>query len=114
MKEKERVRAAFRDAVFKRAGFRCQGLGCAVRATRADAERVLDAHHITDRALLPAGGYVPENGIALCAECHRKAEAFHSTGKALEGWSPDDLYQIIDSSHDRALAASQRRAGQKN
>lgn len=108
MKEKERVRASFRDAVFKRAGFRCQGAGCAVRAPRERAEEILDAHHITDRNLMPGGGYVAENGIALCRDCHEKAEHFHSTGQALPGWHPDDLYRLIGSSHDRAVLASQR------
>ncbi len=111
MKQKELVRYRFRDAVFKRAGYRCQGRGCEVKATRDTALAVLDAHHVTDRSLMPHGGYVPENGIALCAACHEKAEVFHSTGVALEGWSPVDLYEIIGSTHTDAVAASERLLG---
>jgi hypothetical protein len=67
---------------------------------------VLDAHHITDRNLLPNGGYVKENGITLCADCHIKAEIFHSTGTAIEGFSPEDLYLMIRSSYKIAYEAS--------
>lgn len=104
MTEKERVRERFRAAVFQRAGHRCQGPGCSARAPAV----VLDAHHVTDRRELPAGGYVPENGIALCPPCHERAEVFHATGAAVEGWHPDDLYRVIGSSRERAEAASQR------
>jgi hypothetical protein len=108
MTEKERIRERFRDGVFKRAGYRCQGVGCAVKATRATAVETLDAHHITDRNEMPRGGYVVENGIALCEACHRKAEAFHETGAALDGWHPHDLYRIVGSSRERAENASRK------
>ena len=102
--EKKRVRQEFRDAVFARDSNRCRCCGWSL--FRDDLQ--LDAHHITDRTLMPNGGYVKENGISLCPGCHEKAEVFHSTGTALPGWSPDDLYQKIGSSHERAVAASQR------
>lgn len=35
----------------------------------------VDAHHILERRLFPDGGYVPDNGVALCARCHLQAEA---------------------------------------
>ena len=57
---------------------------------------------------MPNGGYVKENGISLCPSCHEKAEVFHSTGSALPGWSPDDLYARIGSSRELAEAASRR------
>lgn len=63
------------------------------------------AHHITDRNEMPNGGYVPENGISLCCECHRKAEAFHETGQALPGFSPEELYRLIGSSEATARKA---------
>jgi hypothetical protein len=68
----------------------------------------LDAHHITDRTLMPNGGYVKENGISLCPTCHEKAEVFHSTGTALEGWAPEDLYKKVGSSYELAVEASER------
>ena len=108
MTEKERVRERFREAVFRRANYRCQGPGCGFACTRATAAEHLDAHHVTDRREMPAGGYVADNGIALCATCHEKAEVFHATGTALPGWSPEDLYTVIGSSRAQAEAASRR------
>lgn len=105
---KRQVRERFRDAVFRRAGFRCQGPGCGFRSAPERATHELDAHHITDRNDMPNGGYVPENGVALCGPCHEKAERFHATGVAHPGFSPADLYAVIGSSLERARAASLR------
>ena len=108
MGRKHEIRDAFRNAVFKRAGYKCQGPGCTFRSTKDKAVEELDAHHVTDRHHLPNGGYVPENGIALCAPCHLKAEHFHSTGTALPGWSPEDLYGVIGSNYELAWIASEK------
>lgn len=54
------------------------------------------------------GGYVKENGISLCPECHIKAELFHSTGSAPEGFMPNDLYRLIGSDHASAVRASEK------
>lgn len=97
---KKNIRALFRERVFKRDKNRCKVCG--------SSNSTLDAHHITDRNLMPHGGYVPENGISLCEPCHEKAEVFHNTGTALPGWSPDDLYKLIDSNRVKAYAASER------
>lgn len=102
---KKEIRQRFRDAVFKRAKYACQGPGCTMRATKETAEQNLDAHHVTDRHEFRHGGYVPENGIALCAYCHEKAEEFHRTGEAFEGFAPEELYLIINSSREKAEAA---------
>jgi 5-methylcytosine-specific restriction endonuclease McrA len=96
--KKKQVRAAFRDAVFGRDGHRCRMCG----------EPAADAHHITDRTEMPHGGYVAENGISLCEGCHELAEALHATGTAHPGYAPDDLYSRIGSSHEQAVAASER------
>jgi predicted restriction endonuclease len=110
MSEKKDVRARFRKLVFSRAGYRCQGPGCRVRATRETAEEVLDAHHITPREQLQAGGYVAENGIALCKSgCHEKAEAC-LRGADLPGFGPLDLYRIIGSSQVIAEVQSENLA----
>jgi len=103
--EKKLVRERFRNAVFHRDNSRCRGCGWALIRP---GEVELDAHHITDRNLMPNGGYVKENGISLCPPCHQKAEVFHSTGTALPGWSPEDLYKMIGSSHEQAIKASER------
>ena len=97
-KEKKKVREFFRACVYERDGNKC-------RVCKNDKEP-LDAHHITDRNLLPNGGYVKENGISLCPSCHIKAEVFHSTGKAFDDFHPNDLYKLINSSYDIAYKAS--------
>lgn len=102
--EKKKVRAEFRDAVFARDGNKCRVCGWTI----FNCDHQLDAHHITDRSLMPMGGYVKENGISLCPPCHEMAEVYHSTGTALPNFSPDDLYALIKSSHAQAVAASER------
>jgi hypothetical protein len=112
--QKKETRDRFRREVFARAGYRCQGPGCTVASTPDRAVEDLDAHHITDRHAMPGGGYVAENGIALCRRrggCHERAEVFHATGTALPGWAPADLYEIIGSSHEQAVRASERLLG---
>lgn len=117
--KKKGVREKFREDVFER-----DGRSCAVCRRN---EVKFDAHHITDRTLMPHGGYVKENGITLCsdlfpgddnfrpgqASCHEKAELFHQSGGA--GWAPgmhpDDLYKLIGSSKEKAIKASERRGG---
>jgi hypothetical protein len=117
---KQRVRAAFRSAVFRRDGYRCAVCGRPGRDRQGgDGHRPhhrgvpdealvpLDAHHITDRREMPGGGYVPENGISLCdLGCHALAEARHRTGTPHPGFSPDDLYAKIGSSFEEAYRAS--------
>lgn len=102
--EKKLVRSRFRDQVFARDKHRCRKCGWSL----VTGELQLDAHHITDRNLMPNGGYVPENGISLCPRCHEKAEVFHETGTAVPGMHPNDLYVMIGSSYDLALKASER------
>ena len=100
MKRKKQIRKNFRDAVFKRDGHKC---------VFCSATEDLDAHHITDRSLMPNGGYVKENGITVCKPCHEECEEYHRTGGAAWklGKHPDDLYEIIRSSHELALVASE-------
>lgn len=100
---KKKIRARFRSEVFERDQFKCR------MCTKPDAGQH-DAHHITDRTLMPAGGYVKENGITLCPECHELAEAFHRTGTAVLGYSPDDLYKRIGSTPELAKKKSEKLA----
>ena len=79
---------------------------CDFKSSFEKAESELDAHHITDRNDMPNGGYVKENGISLCEDCHIKAEVYHSTGVAYVDYSPDDLYIKINSNLDLAIKAS--------
>ena len=89
-KAKKLIRAKFRASVFSRDKYKCRMCEYVPKDTSE-----LDAHHISDRNYVPNGGYVMENGISLCVECHIMAEQFHSTGSAFVGYSPDDLYKAI-------------------
>lgn len=104
--EKKLIRKNFRDACYKRDVYRC--VMCGFKSSKEKAEEELDAHHITDRNLMPNGGYVKENGVSLCAPCHEKAEVYHSTGTAHPGYSPSDLYTKINSSLEKAKTASEQ------
>ena len=99
--QKKKIRQNFRDAVFKRDGYICRF---------CNETDELDAHHITDRSLMPNGGYVRENGISLCPEHHKDAELWHIT-KGREhvlGKSPSDLYELISSSYETAVRKSEQ------
>lgn len=96
---KKLVRKLFRDSVFQRDGNKC---------VFCDKTENLDAHHITDRSLMPNGGYALENGISVCEEHHLLSEQFHITGNPAPGFAPEDLYGRIGSSYEIALAASER------
>lgn len=100
--QKKAAREAFRKAVFVRDNHRCRVCGW-----KDDPAR-LDAHHIIDRNDMPNGGYVKENGIALCPACHEKAEQLHSTGTACPGYDRPDLFALIGSDPVKAVAASER------
>lgn len=100
---KKKARENFRDAVFKRDRFAC--VMCGTKS------QPLDAHHITDRNLMPNGGYVKENGISLCdslAGCHNKAECYHRGEQVPTGYLPEDLYKKIGSSYEKAVEASKK------
>lgn len=89
MADKKQIRRAFRNAVFKRDGYRCAMCGKPGKDRQgADAHLtfhskisgasllLLDAHHITERNDMPDGGYFEENGISLCdGGCHLFAES---------------------------------------
>ena len=106
--KKKKIREDFRNACFKRDNFKCVMCGYKELKKEKPLEDVYDAHHITNRDLMPNGGYVKENGITLCPICHERAEVFHSTGDSFPGYSPADLYKKINSSYERAFAASKK------
>lgn len=101
MKRKQLIRQQFRDDVFGRDGHKCKFCG---------STEELDAHHITDRNEFPNGGYVKENGITVCGPCHLECEQFHISGgdNWVEGKHPNDLYQMIGSSSEKARKADAR------
>jgi hypothetical protein len=104
MANKKLIRQEFRNSVFKRDKMSC--LLCHKKHTN---EETLDAHHITDRSLMPNGGYVKENGISVCKEnCHMMVEAYHISGGItwISGLHPDDLYKMIGSSKELAIEKS--------
>jgi predicted restriction endonuclease len=104
---KHKIRAAFRNAVFKRDKFSC--VMCGVRAPQDNPESILDAHHITNRNDLPNGGYVLENGVSLCkARCHLLAEEDLENVMKHPGFSKEDLYKKVGSSFEKALETSRK------
>lgn len=105
MSNKKEIRRRFKNICLIRDNITCRMCGLKAKSFE-DAEKLFDVHHICDRSLMPNGGYVKENGITLCSDCHIKAEKFHSTGISYEGYSPDDLYKVIKSSLDLATKAS--------
>ncbi len=96
--DKKKIRQAFRDAVFSRDNNCCKVCG--------SNKGKLDAHHITPRTNIANGGYVLENGVSLCANCHEKAEEYYKTGTIILGYSPEELYNLIDSSVEKAIEAA--------
>ena len=106
MLKKKQIREMFRLACLKRDGYRCAI--CDFKSLPGQVKNKLDIHHITDRNDMPGGGYVSENGITLCQDCHLKAELFHISGGKCwhDGFHPDKLYKIIGSSYDKALETS--------
>jgi len=127
---KKEMRKKFRDAVFKRDGYRC--VVCGFESSPERVEHELDAHHVTPREEMPNGGYVKENGVSLCDPskagrplghgCHFKAEQvlLHIS----QGWTrgvglpehpedfgyaflPEALYETIGSSHEKAIEAAE-------
>lgn len=112
---KKDIRKNFREAVFNRDGYRCRV--CRLVPPKVDEIEdcdfwQLDAHHITNRNDMPNGGYVLENGISLCPECHMMAEltltAISQGNSFQECWHPRYLYNLIGSSHEKAVKASER------
>ena len=122
MKKKKEIRQRFRNSTFQRDGYKCaccfkkgkdrQGSDNHLSFHQTDDLVFLDAHHITDRTLMPNGGYVKENGISVCDECHLKAEEWWSNDyqHGPEGFSPANLYEIISSSQETAKSFSERLA----
>lgn len=72
MNDKKRKRAEFRNTVFQRDHYSCRK--CGFQSTQEKATTEIDAHHIVSRDVAIDGGYVKENGITLCKNCHLKAE----------------------------------------
>lgn len=99
MNTKKEIRRNFRESVFARDDNKC---------VLCEETENLDAHHITDRTEMPNGGYVLENGISLCTECHKKAEHWHQTDGEyfILGITPFDLYKKINSNYGIAYAKS--------
>lgn len=108
---KKEIRDNFRNKCFQRDKYCCRMCGFAPSeeqwlAYEQGGPAPLDCHHVCDRTLMPFGGYVAQNGISLCPQCHEFAELYHMTGVAHPGYSPSDLYVRIGESYDRAVQMS--------
>lgn len=108
MTNKKEIRKNFREVCLNRDKDTCRMCGRKA-SSREEALEIFDIHHITDRSLMVAGGYCLENGITLCKDpCHIKAEIYHSTGTAHPGYSPEDLYKVINSNYELAVEVSSK------
>lgn len=110
--EKKHVREEFNTVCLVRDDWRCRACGVSIVSTP------YSVHHITPRQLMPYGGYVLENGITLCEDCHKCAERFLKLDEASltpyasyanYALSPYYLYKVIDSSFEKAVYASNQR-----
>lgn len=112
MSDKKAIRSNFRNSVFKRDKYACRCCGKKGQDRQCEDKKMdlvdLDAHHITNRDIMPKGGYVAQNGISVCDECHLKAEVFWQTGVAEKGFSPEELYALIGSSYEEAFKLSEK------
>lgn len=115
MSNKKLIRSQFRKDVFNRDKYCCRVCGRQGKDRQGGEEHLkyhknpvvdLDSHHIINRILIANQGYVKENGISLCDDCHLKAEVYWNTGLAEEDFSPDDLFKLIGSSLEQAEAAA--------
>jgi hypothetical protein len=79
-----------------------------VVSTPDKAMQELEVHHIINRNLLSNGGYIKDNGISLCPDCHLKAEEYYSSGIAAPGFSIEDLLELIGSSYEKVEENSQK------
>jgi uncharacterized protein YuzB (UPF0349 family) len=114
MNKKKQIRDQFRKKVFQRDGYQCVCCGKDGKCRQTgefvgkDVPRwPLDAHHITNRNKFKNGGYVKENGISLCDECHEFAE-YALNGEYVMGYMPDELYEMIESSFEEAQKVDER------
>jgi hypothetical protein len=94
---KKKIRRSFNEACLSRDNHTCVTCG-----NKGD----LDVHHITNREEMPDGGYVVENGISLCPDCHKKAEDVYFYRDIDCGFTPSHLYALIGSSYVKAVNAS--------
>lgn len=92
---KKRIRERFNYVCRRRDKFKCK-----ICDIHESAVPGLEVHHITNRNLMPNGGYVLENGITVCPEHHVVLEAGMMSEQA--------QYQLIGSSYEKALDASNR------
>lgn len=113
---KKLIRSRFRSDVFERDKYTCrccnkvgkdrQG-GDGHKKFHKNKDLVdLDAHHIENRNNMENGGYVKENGISVCDDCHLICERYWIVNETEEGFYPDDLFKLIGSSLEEAQAAS--------
>jgi hypothetical protein len=114
--DKKEIRKHFRLQVLQRDNYCCRMCGKAGKDRqggegwkkfhRTEPATMLDAHHITDRHNMPNGGYVTENGIAVCDECHAEAEKFHQNIECKANFLPEALYKLIGYTYNQAVAAA--------
>lgn len=93
------LRQKFNEDCLKRDKHKCAICG---------ESKVLEVHHITNRHIMPNGGYTKYNGITLCPNHHWDAEAVLNGTIVDSNFSPDNLYKLISSSYELALTESEK------
>ncbi len=83
----KRWRKEFNEGCLERDGHKC---------VFCDVKENLDVHHITNRHLMPNGGYAISNGITVCPGHHLKCENNEKK------FQPSDLYSKINSTFAEA------------
>lgn len=76
----------WRREVLRRCRSRC--VRCGIHRLKARVE----AHHIHSWAMYPERRFEPENGVALCRQCHRWV---HSTSNQERLWLPPQVVEAI-------------------
>lgn len=100
------TRDHFREKVLSRDNYTCN-----ICRTLA-----IDAHHIMERKLFSNGGYFVENGVALCSDCHLRAERTDIDPEYFFGYVilPDHLNQntLYDKWGNERLPNGKRMKGE--
>lgn len=116
---KKEIRNNFRNSVFKRDKFCCAICGKPGKDRQGGDLHLkfhkklidlceLDAHHIISRKEIENQGYVRENGISVCSECHLKCEEYWNKNIVDPGFHPNELFTLIGSSEELARRSAQK------
>ena len=102
---KKKFRKDVEKLVLDRDGHKCRVCG---RKPKLSTDERLDVHHIWPRNKMPYQGYVTENLIPLCTDCHYKAELYLQGRSSTADCNWAFLYSLIGSSFEEAWMACKK------